>query len=386
MVSCLVFVTVVANLCLAASLAAQHRPSMMQGEVETTDGAMSTAGIVSVPMDRSLISRCSLQQHAAAEMAVLRSGLDFSAESLLCSSSMDVGVKGLSYVRFLKGLPRGEPRQTVWVTGFPRSSTSTVLSLVSAGQPVDDDVDGGPSTFSLFEPCHDGDEYVENMTCADTILQLIRCNFTGVKSLWGWTNSHTTSSQNGSQVNYSIDGASALCASADIVAFKTVDNHPSPFFYLLDEAPELRRIDVVRDPRGIYASWKTTEPFRSLLETMPNISGICDTFLENSKVNHDRLYRLVFENLVQDPETTMRDVYSFLGLEFGERQQTWLQATLNTTWCPEPEPTEVGYTDCHTSADDAPERWRSALSEEEIASFRETPSCQQITDMYGFVA
>eukprot|EP00927_Polykrikos_kofoidii_P079218 TRINITY_DN759_c0_g2_i1.p1 TRINITY_DN759_c0_g2~~TRINITY_DN759_c0_g2_i1.p1 ORF type:complete len:390 (-),score=44.34 TRINITY_DN759_c0_g2_i1:63-1232(-) len=388
MVSFLVFVTVTAHLLFSASLAVHRRPSSnMLREVETIAEATRVAGLVSVPKDRSLISQCSLQQHASAEMALLRSGLDSSAESL-CSSSMDVGAKGLVYLRFLKGLPPGGPRQTVWVTGFPRSSTSTVLSMISAGQTEIDDVDGGRVTFSLFEPCHDGDEYVENMTCADMFLQLSRCNFAGVNNLWGWTDSHT-STQNGSHDEYSVDAAAALCGSADTVAFKTVDpyNKQSDFFWLLDEAPELRRIDVIRDPRGIYASWKTTEPFKSFVESgfWLNISGICDTFLENLNVSHDHLYRLVSEKLVQDPEATMRDVYSFLGLEFGERQMTWLHETLNTTECPEQKPTEVGFSDCHTNGEDTPQKWRSVLSEEEVASFRETPSCQQIADIYGFV-
>jgi len=45
----------------------------------------------------------------------------------------------------------------VWVSGYPRSGSSTMLSMVSAASGhVDARVPG--ETFSLFEPCHNGDE------------------------------------------------------------------------------------------------------------------------------------------------------------------------------------------------------------------------------------
>jgi hypothetical protein len=264
--------------------------------------------------------------------------------------------------------------------------------MVSASRTVVDEYDGGDLTFSLFEPCHDGDEYageLEQLGCDGLLWQLTRCDFTDVHNLWGWMDPHTTH-RHTKQDAFSVENASMLCSNSDLVAFKTVDSgHKLPEWkWLLDSTPEMRIIDVVRDPRGIYASWKVLEPFATLIKTgeFYTIQDICDSFSENIDFGHDRVYHLVFEKLVQSPEAVMREAYDFLGLEFGERQAAWLKETFDATECPEPKPWEVGYTDCHTNSGDVAEKWRSVLSEEEMQLFRQTKSCQHVFEHYGFVS
>eukprot|EP00927_Polykrikos_kofoidii_P082494 TRINITY_DN821_c0_g1_i4.p1 TRINITY_DN821_c0_g1~~TRINITY_DN821_c0_g1_i4.p1 ORF type:complete len:385 (-),score=62.05 TRINITY_DN821_c0_g1_i4:174-1328(-) len=341
-------------------------------------------------LDRSAVAQCSLQRHASAEMAVLRSGLDSSAEQSSCANSMDVGSKGTLYMNFLRGPPSMEPRRAVWVSGFPRSSTSTVLSMVSASQTVIDDYDGGELTFSLFEPCHDGDEYsgsLKERGCGGLLWQLTRCDFVDVDTLWGWMDPHSTH-RHEKQDPFSLENATRLCTNADVVAFKTVDNgHKLPEWkWLLDETPELRIIDVVRDPRGIYASWKELEPFATLVKNgeFYSIPEVCDAFAQNIDFGHERVYHLVFEQLVSTPEKIMREAYEFMRMDFGERQLAWLADTFDATECPEPKPWEVGYTDCHTNSGDVAEKWRSVLSQEELDLFGQTKSCQHVMEHYGF--
>jgi len=347
-------------------------------------------------VDRVAVSQCSLQRHASAEMAVLRSGLDTSASQSSCANSMDVGPKGTLYMNLLgdanvmRGPPAGQPRRVAWVSGYPRSSTSTVLSMVSASQTVVDEFDGGELTFSLFEPCHDGDEYsgeLKERGCGGLLWQLARCDFENVDTLWGWMDPHS-SHKHEKQDPFSLENATRLCTNADVVAFKTVDNgHKLPEWkWLLDETPELRVLDVVRDPRGIYASWKVLEPFATLVKNgeFYTINEVCDAFSQNIDFGHERVYHLVFEQLVATPEKIMREAYDFLGMEFGERQVAWLKETFDATECPEPKPWEVGYTDCHTNSGDVAEKWRSVLSQEELDLFSNTPSCQHVMEHYGF--
>jgi len=141
---------------------------------------------------------CSLQQHAAAEIAHLTKNIAASTNQI-CSSSLDDGSKWNAHVSLVStDEPKNnDPRRVVWVSGFPRSSTSTVLSLVSAGQTILDEAEEGPVTFSLFEPCHDGDlisgKNAKTDACNELLWHITRCNFEGVKSLWGWTEPHTTS-------------------------------------------------------------------------------------------------------------------------------------------------------------------------------------------------
>jgi hypothetical protein len=193
---------------------------------------------------------------------------------------MDIGPAGTMYMSFLRGLSLGESRPAVWVNGYPRSSTSTVLSMVSLGETVMDDCENDERTFSLFEPCHSGDEFA-GTSCGDLLTQLLHCNFTGVTSLHGWQDPHSTSKHR-EKDPFSAAGATGLCKQADVVALKTIsaDKNLTNWEGLLQDTPELHILNVVRDPRGIYASWKMTGKFAKRIEagTQPTIVDICDVF------------------------------------------------------------------------------------------------------------
>jgi hypothetical protein len=278
-----------------------------------------------------------------------------------------------------------ESRRAIWVTGFPRSGTSTVLSMVSAGQTVMNDYEGDEKIFSLFEPCNPQDKFA-GAGCKELIWQILHCNFTGVEFLHGWHNYHSTS-QNTHKKPYSPEGAKRLCSAADAVAFKTVtaDHRLENWEWLLDEKSDLRILDVVRDPRGIYASWKSTEPFATTIsaasfDAKGMIKEICDVFSDNIDFDNKRVHRVVFEQLVANPKKTVRKAYGFMGMEFGKRQATWITETFGASECAG----MSNFTDCHTNSDEAAEKWRSALSQKELDLFAEIESCQRVSQQYGF--
>jgi hypothetical protein len=144
-------------------------------------------------------------------------------------------------------------------------------------------------TFSLFEPCHVADSYepwLKAAGCQRLLSDLTNCNFDGVNDLWGWRNSHTTNKHK----QYSSLLAHKLCSKSQLVAFKTVNygHNLSDFRSFLEQQPDLRILDVVRDPRGIYASWLSTEPFKHLVGkpdyyTLPEV---CESFLANLELRH----------------------------------------------------------------------------------------------------
>eukprot|EP00927_Polykrikos_kofoidii_P048963 TRINITY_DN4311_c0_g3_i1.p1 TRINITY_DN4311_c0_g3~~TRINITY_DN4311_c0_g3_i1.p1 ORF type:complete len:412 (-),score=35.11 TRINITY_DN4311_c0_g3_i1:144-1307(-) len=366
---------------LAAGIAARHtsRPGR-----RLESSAYSSA-------NRVAVMQCSLHQHAFAELSMLRSGREPLSTSSGCSSSMDIGEKGTVYMSLLQDTqPLGSPRRSVWVSGFPRSSTSTVLSMISAGQTVADEVNESDLTYSLFEPCHGGDEYegeLETRGCGGFIWHLTRCDFDGVKNLWGWMDPHSTRNHS-KQDRFTRQGATSLCTKANMVAFKTVDNgHKLPEWkWLLDDTPTLRVIDVVRDPRGIYASWKTLEPFATLVKKgqFYTIRDVCSSFEQNMDFGHGNVKHVVFEQMVRNPEETMKSTYDWLGLKFGSKQTAWLKSTFDASDCPEPKPWEVGYTDCHTNSGVITEKWRSVLTQEELQVFNQTESCRRVMDHYGY--
>jgi len=278
-------------------------------------------------------------------------------------------------------------RKAVWVNGYPRSGSSTILSMVAAAGDDREDSRALGNTFSLFEPCHDGDAYspwLEAQGCSRLLAGLTKCDFEGIQQLWGWPDSHTTSNHS----KFSPDSARDLCMKSKITAFKTVDygHNISDWRWFLEEQPQLRIIDIVRDPRGIFASWKTTAPFDQLIKTgnFYTLSDVCNTFAANLDLSENIVHHVVFEELAKDPTGTMRKVYDWLEIPFDAPQEKWIQRTFNAAKCPEPKPWEVGFQDCHQDSGKVAEKWRSVLSDEEKDMFANSAECQRVVEHYGF--
>jgi len=344
---------------------------------------------------RNQLQHCSLQQHAQAELRDLwnrRVKVSDGVDS--CSSFLQLQVRaqskvrqGVDYVHFVQGDLNNTGRTAVWINGYPRSGSSTILSMVAAAGEERQDTRSLGKTFSIFEPCHDGDAYtpwLEAQGCGRLLAGLAQCDFTGVEQLWGWPDAHTTSNHE----DFSQEAARNLCEKSQLTAFKTVDygHNISDWNWFLEATPALRIVDIVRDPRGIYASWKTTEPFSSLIGTPEfyTLADICESFRANIELEHAQVHHVVFEELTRDPATAMRKVYMFLGLSFEAAQEQWLSKTFNAQKCAEPKPWEVGFTDCHEDSDHEAEKWRDILSDEEKNSFAESESCQKVVKAYGY--
>jgi hypothetical protein len=276
----------------------------------------------------------------------------------------------------------------VWVSGYPRSGSSILLSMVSAT--VDNNREGG-HTFSLFEPCHDGDVYGDKLSkrgCHQLLYGVSHCEFGGIEDLWGWRDPHSTN-------NYSkqFNGAQAkeMCQESDIVAFKTVDwGHNLPDWqWLLDSRENMKVLDMVRDPRAIYSSWKRLEPFSSMVEAhnFYTLEEICDHFAMNLAFNDTRVKRVIFEDLMSHPKPVTQHVYEFLGQAWTDDQEQWLTSAFNAKECPPPPPGMEGFTDCHTYTGNDPrgdEKWRQDLNATDLATFANSKNCQMVAKAYRY--
>lgn len=270
----------------------------------------------------------------------------------------------------------------VWVSGYGRSATSTVLSMVGQAKRVP--LAPG-NVFQVFEPCHDGDRlapWLADRGCGGLLRQIASCNFTGVEWLNGIGDKHTTLDAS----HYSPAGASSQCATAQLVAFKTVDqaHDLGDALPLLDGMPNLRMLDVVRDPRGILASWKSTWPLNGLLESKEFrhlMTDACETFANNLNRHHPQVHRVVFEELMDDPRKVMRDVYDFLNVSFGEDQLAWINSTFDAKDC---HADSDQYADCRSNHTATVKRWHTVLNETELASFKENPRCQEVAAAYAY--
>lgn len=285
-------------------------------------------------------------------------------------------------------------RPKVWIQSYGRSGSSTVLSMVEvAGQnPVVDTVINPNNVFGLFEPCHEGDQLSPELAtngCLELLRDISTCDFSGIDGLWGYNKLHTTIL--GRHPRFTKVGARLSCQSADLVAFKTVSfghNLTRDALPLLQQIPQLRVIDVVRDPRGIFASWKkfsmsawSDKWVMGLVDNTEALRDICDNYAANLMVDHPRIKHIQFESLIANPELVMRDVYAFLGLEFGPRQQTWIDKVFNANHCVE---TKASNQDCHTNSTEPLDRWREQLLPSELAVFQEYAPCQLAAAQYGY--
>lgn len=274
-----------------------------------------------------------------------------------------------------------------------RALPAGATSLIAHAGPVDN---GPGKVFSLFEPCHHGDELEPELAaqgCKGLLLNLANCSFNQIKRLHGWYDTHSKTRGAG---QYAPDRANAACSGADVVAFKTISSAGEHFDLgqdgapILDQDRRMHMVDIVRDPRAIYASWMSTFPFNdSRLEdgVARNNSAllkICDSYAKGIEMNHTQVVRIVFEQLVKDPETVMRDVYAFLQVPFGEAQRSWLRQTFNAKDCPGVNEFIAPYSDCHTNATASLEKWRNVLFEDEKQAFREHPACQKVAETYHY--
>lgn len=212
----------------------------------------------------------------------------------------------------------GGRKTVVWVTGFPRSGSSTVLSMVSVQS--NKSVGGA---FALFEPCHPGDKVggkLKRTGCKGLLQDLSKCRFTRVKDLWGWKDPHTS----GNHEDFDPEEAHRLCKKASRITFKTVDygHNSAQWLPILNQQPDLHIIATVRDPRGIWASWKTLEPFATLVKegNFYTMEEICRTYADNLVFEHPRVKRVSFERMVRHPTHVTSSVYKFLGLRYGAKQ------------------------------------------------------------------
>lgn len=269
---------------------------------------------------------------------------------------------------------------------------ATMLSKVSDDTIPGLLVEAPPSrVFALFEPCHEGDQVADPLRqrgCGGLLSALAHCDFSQVVSLHGFRNPHTSHHD---ELEANPVAASALCSAADLVTIKTIEyaHDLREALPVLDADPSVYMIDVVRDPRGIYASWKNLEPFATFLKG-PNatlMSEVCRSFAGNINVTHSRLRRIVLEDLVKAPETVMRETYNFLGLPFGRPQLAWIASTFDAVDCQQKtleNHLTASFSDCKANSTASSGKWRQQLSPDELELFASDANCQEVALAYNF--
>lgn len=309
----------------------------------------------------------------------------------------------------------------VWVHAFARSGSSTVLSMVTeAGMEAGAhgrsarrtaglvNVTGGiansaevDNVFAVFEPCDRRDQVspeIEQLPFEDRCVKLMpglsQCDFDKVYSFYNWENEHNK--LRGADFVFDREQATRACKSADLIAYKTVTRAYEDFRLMshalpaLDADPKLRIIDVMRDPRSIFASWMTTWPFNDTTQSsgvwrnVSALTGICDTLAAGMDVEHPRLSRVVFEEMVKTPYKVHQQVSSFLGAPFGDAARAWVARTFNARDCPGVDMYIAAYSDCHTNSNESVAKWRGVLTTEEEEAFLNHSACLAVAQKFNY--
>ena len=120
-------------------------------------------------------------------------------------------------------------------------------------------------------------------------------------------------------------------------AFVAVCQTPTNIYYLdkiLESFNNVKIINMVRDPRDVLLSqknkWKrkflgaNEIPFFEMLRAFFNyhpytISKMWNTAVKRGLLKHEKVQTIKFEDLLQHPEKTIRDLCKFIGLSFNSR-------------------------------------------------------------------
>lgn len=329
-------------------------------------------------------------------------------------------IDGLAFLGHGQHSTRGK-KNAVWVQGFPRSGSSTILSMLTVGHGLTGNSSdaAGERLFSLFEPCHPGDEVEldsgeralpwgtfpnvgflskesapKSGACEAMLKDMMSCDFRKIAKLWGWSNHH--SSNYG--IAYAPQTASELCEKADTVVLKTVGKGKiedpgrllANALWLLEAQQNLHIFEVVRDPRAIFASWKNTEPFPRILKERqqggwaPIWKEACDAFSANLDVSHPRVHRVVFEELVQRPEATMRAALAAIGGSFGKDEMQWISSTLDADKCARSEWGHYNYSDCQVDPIRSLNKWQQELAPQELKQVSDYGPCRRVFAAYNY--
>lgn len=277
----------------------------------------------------------------------------------------------------------------VWITSFSRSGSSTMeqlvdLALPASGQNV---LSLKRSLFALFEPCHEGDVYrgkkvtKDDLSMCPSFLHDVKeCNFGAIQKLFYWDHPRARHTN----VQYSGLQAEIDCKRAAVRVFKTItmNNMVKQILPVLKADPSLHIVHLIRDPRAILASRLHTPTFKHVNNT--DILAMCKQMRKNARIIHPRLFTVKFEDWVTNPFKWSKEVYRFLGLNFGERQEMWIRGNFN----PPPDvfrhSLEAGpFGSCRLNSSAVAFKWRQQLNQTQLNLFK-VDVCQEALRLYGY--
>lgn len=267
--------------------------------------------------------------------------------------------------------------RSIWISSFERSGSSVVLELVSQALIEN-------RLFSIFEPCAETENEEVNSTempfsrCMEYIEDVQSCHFEGVGRIAHWRS--MDSSIKGSKSGRLTTATPAVeCMNGDLRIFRTTDfQRFESVIDLLEQYQTTKTVQVIRDPRAIWAS-QLQAVESGVLEKVLEPHELCSIMARNMKFKHPNLVTLKFESLVRRPHTVARKLFEDLDLDFGQKVTQWLSRRFSKN----ADCQENTLSSCKQDPTKSMFKWRAAMTAEAAEEFR-SAECKAVIKYYGY--
>lgn len=264
-------------------------------------------------------------------------------------------------LRQVKPINSMQKLKIIYVNAFARSMSSTMQKFLET---LD------PSTFCLFEPCHGQDETQygnlgEENTAARCISDVLNCDFSKIQLLV-----HTPGFKNHKSEYIK------KCLASSTRNFKTVTVHNlTNVIDMINSHPqELNVVHILRDPRSILASQKST--FHMTL-TEELIAEVCRFHSNNLAVSHQKIHKVHFHEIVNDPMSAFKKLTQDMGFSFLDSQKDFVSANFNNPSCK-----DEAYSTCRKNSKSRIRKWEKDLSDKEKLIFANNDECMKVIRTY----
>lgn len=165
---------------------------------------------------------------------------------------------------------------------------------------------------------------------------------------------------------------------------KTIRISMDLVYIMMDLWPNLKVIQLVRDPRGITRSRQRGHEFNMVKQLVPHSRDLCTRMHDDVEYNwflneayHDRLKLVFYEALAERPIEGIKYIYTFLDMELTRSSIAWVYASSHSK-------TASGYFGVLSkNSTQSAYSWRTQMSLSTVTAIDSI--CKKVYKQLGFV-